>query len=232
LPRDELVRVNVFYVPAVSSGGLRVIVADGHELFRIGMREALRGGQEVVLAGEAGSWGELLECDWLGVDVVLVDLDLPGGELLAGLDRLKSQAPSLGVIVLATGSETSLLNVALAAGAAGWISKDVGAEALGRAVQQIYEFRNAEVVFSPRAEVAAPEGVALTKRQVEVLRLVADGSTNAEVARRLWLTEGTVKFHLSNIYEKLGVPNRTAACRWAETNKLLPPFGGQVRSAA
>jgi DNA-binding NarL/FixJ family response regulator len=232
LARDELVTVIVFHVPEASDGGLRVIVADGHELFRIGMREALRGGQEVVLAGEASSWGELLGRDWLGVDVVLVDLDLPGGELIAGLETLKSQAPSLGVIVLATGSETGLLKVALSAGAAGWISKDVGAEALGRAVQQIHEFRNAEIVFSPGGEVATPEGVALTKRQVEILRLVADGSTNAEVARHLWLTERTIKFHLSNIYEKLGVPNRTAACRWAETNKLLPPFGGQIRSAA
>lgn len=220
--------MTVFQVsPSVSSGDLRVIVADGHELFRLGMREAFRAGQEVVLAGEVGSWGELLECDWLGVDVALVEVDLPGGELLAGLDKLQSRAPSLAVVILATGSETGLLGRALSAGAAGWISKDVGADGLGRAVQQICEFGNAKIVSSPDHEDAVPEHLALTKRELEVLRLVADGSTNADVAQRLWLGERTIKFHLSNVYEKLGVKNRTAACRWAETHGLLPPSGGE-----
>jgi DNA-binding NarL/FixJ family response regulator len=217
--------------PRVSQRDLRVIVADGHELFRLGMREALRGGPEVVLAGEVGSWGELLQCDWLGVDVALVEVDLPGGDLLAGLDKLKSLAPSLEVVILATGSETGLLRRALAAGATGWISKDVGAEGLGRAMRQICELGDAKIILSPRREDAGREHVPLTKRELEVLRLVADGSTNAEVAQRLWLSERTIKFHLSNIYEKLGVQNRTAACRWADAHGLLPPSGGEHPNA-
>lgn len=217
----------VSYVPPrVSSGDLRVVVADGHELYRLGVREALRGGSEVVFAGEVGSWGELLECDWLGVDMVLVEVGLPGGELLAGIKRLKSLAPSLAVVILATGSETGLLQRAFEAGAAGWISKDVGAEGFGHAMQRICEFGDADIVFEPQHEDEDFERVDLTKRELEVLRLVADGSTNADVAQRLWVSERTIKFHLSNIYEKLGVQNRTAACRWAEAHGLLSPVDG------
>jgi DNA-binding NarL/FixJ family response regulator len=140
---------------------------------------------------------------------------------------LKSLAPSLAVVILATGSETGLLHRAFEAGAAGWISKDAGAEGFGRAMQQICEFGDAKIVFEPQHEDEVFERVDLTKRELEVLRLIADGSTNADVAQRLWVSERTIKFHLSNIYEKLGVQNHTAACRWAETHGLLPPSGGQ-----
>lgn len=137
-----------------------------------------------------------------------------------------AQIDHLTTIVLATDRDPEFAEQCLAAGADAYVLKTVRPTDLSSTIRQtidrcVFLFARPSAIGSPEA---SPEEVAdehLTLRELDVLRLVADGLTNAEVARRLWISEPTVKFHLSRVYEKLGVSNRTGAARWAQRHGLL-----------
>jgi DNA-binding NarL/FixJ family response regulator len=148
-----------------------------------------------------------------------------GTDPFAWLRELRERRPSLRVVVLAASDDEQLIDGALAAGADAYVLKVAHPEDLASAIRQV--FRHS--VYLPHGRpVAAPTPVrvaaepGLTRREVEILRLVAEGHSNASLARQLWVTEQTVKFHLSNVYRKLSVANRTEASRWAQLNGLLP----------
>ena len=159
-------------------------------------------------------------------DLFVSELDL--AESSAGitcLRRARDLLPELKMIVLATSEDPASMEEAFAAGALAYVIKRAQAEDLALAVRQTFEH---SVYFSsPRARSAAhaEETVdpswGLTRRELEVLRLMAEGRSNTDLAKMLWVTEKTVKFHLSNVYRKLGVSNRTQASRWAQLNGLL-----------
>jgi DNA-binding NarL/FixJ family response regulator len=140
------------------------------------------------------------------------------GQSLAACDGLRA-------IVLSRNHETRFIDEALASGAAAYIVKTAHPDDVASAVRQAFEhsvFLRAESANdqpheAPRRKM--PGG--LTRRELEILRLVAEGHSNAALARKLWVTEQTVKFHLSNVYRKLNVTNRTEASRWAQLNGLL-----------
>lgn len=142
----------------------------------------------------------------------------------AWLLDLRQRFPEVKTIVLSTSNDPADIQAAFAAGAVAFVVKKAHPDDLAVAVRQAYEHSiYLPGFFVPSAGVhkEVPDQVDLTRREIEILRLVAEGHSNAELAGMLWVTEQTVKFHLSNIYRKLNVSNRTEASRWAQLHGLL-----------
>jgi DNA-binding NarL/FixJ family response regulator len=145
----------------------------------------------------------------------------------ACIRRAKQVRPGLKAIVVADNPATDAVEAAFAAGATIYCVKTAEQQDLASAIRQAFE-RSIYIAGSVAEAPPAPDAVAsdavqeLTRRELEILRLAAEGHSNSQLARMLWVTEQTVKFHLSNIYRKLDVANRTEASRWAQLNGLLP----------
>ncbi len=147
---------------------------------------------------------------------------------VASLRRVSASNPDVHSVVLSTQDDPASIEAAFAAGASVYCVKTAEPEDLASAIRQAF---NSSVYYSTgrggRSAEPAPsrqssEDPGLTKREVEILQLVAEGYSNSQLAKMLWVTEQTVKFHLSNIYRKLDVANRTEASRWAQLHGLLP----------
>ncbi len=201
--------------------GLSVVVADPYRLTLDSIRETLDASEWVEVIAEATTAGELLGALKLHrPDVVLVDLDLPDMDGFTCLELIRENHPKVKMIVLAAEREPARIERALRGGAVACVLKSVELEDLASAVRQAVQ----ETVYTTvAAEESAPdpvEAAGLTEREVTMLRLLARGLSNKAIAQELWVTEQTVKFHLNNLYRKIGVPNRTAAARFAYTHGL------------
>jgi DNA-binding NarL/FixJ family response regulator len=164
--------------------------------------------------------------------LLTLELDTPSGEPdgFEVMRRARAVAPSLRAIVLSAHHDTAHIDAALAAGAAAYVVKTAHPDDVASAVRQAFD-HSVYLAGGPHPITGAPPPApspapsetpgGLTRRELEILRLVAEGHSNSQLARMLWVTEQTVKFHLSNIYRKLGVSNRTEASRWAQLNGLL-----------
>jgi len=202
-------------------------LADDHPLFRRGVRHALSQGGEVEVVGEAANGKEVVEkARELQPDVILIDLMMP---ILGGLEAtavLHKEMPSVGILILTVSEKEKDLAQALKFGARGYILKNAGPHELLEAVQKV---ARGEVSISPvmaaklLAELPQEEEPGLTEREVEVLRLVARGATNKQIAEQLFITENTVKVHLRNILEKLHLKNRAQAAAYAVRTGLVAP---------
>ena len=151
------------------------------------------------------------------------------GDTMDGIECLalaRERAPELKVIVLSALSDSQHVDAALAAGADAYVVKTAHADDLASAIRQAFDhsiyLARASNGRRERTRETVEEAWGLTRRELEILTLVAEGHSNAQLARMLWVTEQTVKFHLSNIYRKLSVSNRTEASRWAQVHGLLP----------
>ena len=148
--------------------------------------------------------------------------DMDGLECLA---LARERAPELKVIVLSALADSQHVDAALAAGADAYVVKTAHADDLASAIRQAFDhsiyLARAHAGRRERTQETVEEAWGLTRRELEILTLVAEGHSNAQLARMLWVTEQTVKFHLSNIYRKLGVANRTEASRWAQVHGVL-----------
>ena len=160
-----------------------------------------------------------------GADVVVVDAHLGEDELRKVMRRLRTGGSTMPVVVLGDSPEDRRARFALDEGAAAVVVASAHPDDLVTATRQVIQ----RSVFLPpdvARDITAPESAEeLTEREREVLRRVAEGHSNAEVARSLWISEQTVKFHLSNVYQKLGVSNRTEAARYAQLHGLLRSGG-------
>jgi DNA-binding NarL/FixJ family response regulator len=184
---------------------------------------------DVSVVATAASTADALELLELHTpDLLIAELEPEDGDenafdcVRAATERL----PELKVLVLSAQNDPDRIAQAFAAGAAAYVVKTAQPEDLCAAVRQSFEH---SVYLVPvgatpaRAPVALEEDTSmLTRRELEILQLVGEGHSNAQVGRMLWVTEQTVKFHLSNIYRKLDVSNRTEASRWAQVRNLLP----------
>jgi DNA-binding NarL/FixJ family response regulator len=161
--------------------------------------------------------------------------DLSG---LALIERARAAVPSVRPIVLSMHQEAQIIDAALVAGASAYVVKTAHPEDLASAVRQafshsVYLAGRRNLVPTPvEAAAQIEDEPGLTRRELEILRLVAEGHSNAQLARMLWVTEQTVKFHLSNIYRKLDVANRTEASRWAQLHGLLANGAAPVLASA
>ncbi|WP_431728050.1 response regulator [Verrucosispora sp. TAA-831] len=194
---------------------IRILIVDDHPIVRNGLRGAFADLPDVEVAGEAANGREAVaEAVRLDVDVVLMDLRMPEMNGVQAIAALAQTAPSIHVLVLTTfDSETDVLP-AVEAGATGYLLKDTPPEDLIRAVRAAHR---GESVLAPSAasqlmgRVRKPTGLALSNRELEVLQLVADGASNREAARLLFVSEASIKTHLQHVYDKLGVRDRAAA---------------------
>lgn len=210
--------------------GIRLLIVDDHPIVRDGLRGVFDGEPGFEVVGEAGDGEQALaRAAASAPDVVLMDLRMPAMGGVEAIRRLRAGRPDIRVLVLTTYDTESDVLPAIEAGATGYLLKDAPREDLIRAVRAAAA---GQPVLAPtvarrlmaRVQVpaAAPgPGEALTDREVEVLRLVASGATNRESARRLFISEATVKTHLLHVYGKLGVRDRAAAVAEAYKRGLL-----------
>jgi DNA-binding NarL/FixJ family response regulator len=197
-----------------------VLIADDHAVVRQGLRMFLALDDELEVVAEAADGEEALRlARQLRPDVVLMDLLMPRMDGIAATAAIRAELPDTEVIALTSVLEDRSVVQAVKAGAIGYLLKDTQAEELCRAIKAAAA---GQVQLSPEAaarlmrEVRAPEGAEpLTERETEVLRLVAQGLANKEIAHRLGIAEKTVKSHVSAILAKLGVQSRTQAALYA-----------------
>jgi NarL family two-component system response regulator LiaR len=197
---------------------IRVLLVDDHQVVRQGLRAFLQLQPDVEVVGEAAGGEEAIAPAAAGrPDVVLMDLVRPEGDGIAAIRALAAAAPGARVVVLSSFADDERIFAAMQAGAAGYLLKDVDPDALAEAIREAHRGRpvlHPDVAARLMRRVADPGGPAterLTPREREVLRLVVEGYANKQIARRLLITEKTVKTHVSSILQKLGVPDRTAA---------------------
>jgi DNA-binding NarL/FixJ family response regulator len=197
---------------------IRVLVADDHPLARAGLEQLLSSFDGIVLVGTAAGGAEAVS---LAVerhaDVVLMDLEMPTTDGVQATRELLARRPGTAVVVLTSFSDRERILAALDAGAVGYLLKDVQPDELARAIEAA---ASGESPLHPRAarELLADRqafGPQLSAREEEVLALLAEGLPNKLIARRLEISERTVKGHLTRIFERIGVTDRTQAALWA-----------------
>jgi DNA-binding NarL/FixJ family response regulator len=211
-----------------SSPAPSAVLLDPHPLW-LDAIELVLGRVGVKVVGKTTSGSEALRMvEDRSPDLLTVEIDAPPREPsgLEVLRQARSTAAGLRVIVLSAYHDSSYIDGALVAGASAYIVKTAHRDDVASTIRQAFDHS----VFIPGAAPAptpAPAGApleapgGLTRRELEILKLMAEGRSNVQLARMLWVTEQTVKFHLSNIYRKLDVANRTQAARWAQHNGLL-----------
>ena len=202
---------------------LRVLVVDDHALMRDAVRAIIDAAEGLELAGEAETAAQALKlADRLRPDVVLLDLVLPDAEALSCLEELRRRHASTVVVVFSGLDDPDIIAGALARGASAFVLKRTAPADLAAAIRQAAE----PTVFqgTHSALVGAGEA-ALTAKELEVLRHLALGRSNREIAEALWISDQTVKFHLRNVYRKLGASTRTEAVRIAHEKALVPVSG-------
>ena len=204
---------------------IRVLIVDDHPVVRDGLRGMFSGEPGFEVAGEAADGGEAVAlAQSLQPDVILMDLHMPNVDGVSAIRQLAEQGSEARVLVLTTYDQDSYVLPAIEAGATGYLLKDAPREELLRAVRAVAQ---GETILSPSVagrlvdQVRNPQQDALSQRELEILALVAAGTTNREIAGELFISEATVKTHLLHIYEKLEVPDRAAAVAEAFKRGLL-----------
>jgi len=215
---------------------VRVLLVDDQALFREALGVLLDVRSEVEVVGEAGNGDEALRrAAEVRPDVVLMDLRMPVLDGIAATRRLRAEHPGVRVIALTTFDDDSEVFAALGAGAVGYLLKDVSSDRLVEAIlaaardESVLHPSVAAKVLARLAQLPAAEArpapqplvVPLSDRELDVMRLLADGRTNREIAAALFLAEGTVKNHVTNVLAKLGARDRTQAALRARALGLL-----------
>jgi DNA-binding NarL/FixJ family response regulator len=202
---------------------LKVFIADDHPLMVQGIRRALEAADDIEIVGEAHSGPEVVPLvRQTSPDLVLLDMRMPQLDGLGCLDRLREQCPGVKVVILSVFSEPEYIERALRRGAVGYIVKSVNPLDLPSAIRQAFEGTVYHALgLPPDDEETTAKAAGLTEREIGILKAVARGLSNQAIGKELWVTEQTVKFHLTNIYRKLGVANRTEAARFAFQHGLV-----------
>ncbi len=224
---------------SVTNGGaesepVRVLVVDDQELFRRGLTMLLASEPGIEVVGEAGDGVEgTTLAESVAPDVVLLDVRMPRRSGIEACLAIKQSVPSAKIIMLTVSDEEADLYEAVKSGASGYLLKDSSIEEVAQAVRVVSEGQSlispsmAVKLIDEFKQISRPEtgavggGLRLTDRELEVLRLVATGMNNREIAKQLVISENTVKNHVRNILEKLQLHSRMEAVMYAVTEKLL-----------
>jgi DNA-binding NarL/FixJ family response regulator len=198
----------------------RLLIADDHPLFRGALREAVSGISPKIEVAEAGTFEETVEVLERGgeVDLVLLDLSMPGARGFSGLMYLRAQYPGVPVAIVSANDDAAIVRRCMDFGASGFIPKTLAVEGMRTAVSRILSggvWTPPDVDLSARSDAEAAELMArmatLTPQQVRVLMMLSEGLLNKQIAYQLGVSEATVKAHVSAILQKLGVESRTQA---------------------
>jgi NarL family two-component system response regulator LiaR len=205
---------------------IKILLVDDHAVVRSGLSKFLMVNKDLTLVAEASDGSEAIQMVSLHKpDVVLMDLMMPGVDGITATREIHLKYPKVKVIALTSFAEQNMVQGALQAGAIGYLQKNVTAKELGNAIRSACE---GKMTLSPEAaqvlanSVAQPQihGELLTERERDVIKCMVDGLSNNEIAEKLVISLGTVKFHISNIFHKLGVDNRVEAVKLAIEQKL------------
>lgn len=209
----------------------RILIVDDHEVVRLGLKALIEHHPQFEVVGEAGNAKDAVEqVSLLHPDVVLLDIRLPGASGIEACEEISTNYPSARVIMLTSYAEDEMLFSAIRAGASGYVLKQIGGDDLIRAIEAV---GHGEAMLDPavtqrvfqevRRAVKEEEASAfanLSQQEKHVLLLVSEGRTNREIAKSLFLGEGTVRNYVSSILSKLGVSNRAEAAAYAVEHNL------------
>ncbi|GAA0711641.1 response regulator transcription factor [Dokdonella soli] len=214
---------------------MRILHADDHPLFRLALAQAVRAVAPDAALAEAATFDEA-RADLAAhphTDLVLLDLNMPGSHGLIGLATLRAEHPATAVAMVSAQDDAATIRRALACGAAGYISKRAGLDELGEALHAVLDCRTwLPPHVRDRVDATAPDPhdralaarlASLSPQQMRVLALVADGLLNKQIADRLDVQERTVKAHLTAVFERLGVRNRTRAGVLLRSLEMVDP---------
>jgi DNA-binding NarL/FixJ family response regulator len=210
---------------APAPGGIKILLADDHPLIIAGIRRTLDDVEDMEVVGEARSGDELLQLiERRGPDIVLMDFKMPGVHGVEVIERIRASWPEVKIVVLSASDDRPVIDAALHAGASAYVLKSAHTLDIASILRQA---SSGAVFHAPASQPARPganQGPAaplLTDRERSILSAVASGMTTAAISRDLWISEHTIKFHLTNIYRKLGVVNRAGAVRYALENGIV-----------
>jgi len=217
---------------------VRILLVDDHEVVRLGLAALLEDVAGVTIVGEAGSGIEALRaCERLAPDLVLLDIRLPDQSGVEVCQHITQHWPHIRVIILTSFADDDLIAEAILAGAAGYVLKQVGNQELLRAIEAV---RQGKALLDPqvtqrmlqrmrRSERLLDAGAfrELSKREIEVLLLVAEGKSNQEIAGALTVAEKTVRNHVSSLLEKLDLRNRVELATYAVTHHIAAYLSSQ-----
>jgi DNA-binding NarL/FixJ family response regulator len=198
---------------------VRILIADDNRLMLEGLRRALEPVDDIEIVGATHSGAEVLPLvERRRPEVVALELRMRAQDGRSCLDLLRERHADIKVVVLATTSAPDEIRSALTRGARAFITKSINPRDIPSALRQAYD----ETVFHAVGVEPGPEeqlrAAGLTEREITMLKALARGLSNKAISQELWVTEQTVKFHLGNLYRKLGVPNRLAAASFAHTH--------------
>jgi len=202
------------------SEAIKILIADDHPVVREGLFAMLSREPDFEVVGEAKDGVEAVsKANELGPDVVLMDLRMPELDGVEAINQIKCAKPETGFIILTTYSDDEYIFRGIEAGARAYLLKDAPRDELFRAVRAVHRGESliqpvvASKVLDRLAELSrrAPSGDELSQRELEVLRLIANGAANKEIGAELSIAQSTVKTHISSIFQKLGVNDRTGA---------------------
>lgn len=204
---------------------ISLVIADDHRVVRTGLEQLVGTFDDVEVVGAGANGEEAVDiCAAARPNVALIDLEMPILDGIEATRRIRGVSPATNVIVFTSFSDRERILGALDAGAVGYLLKDAEPEEIHRAIRAAMR---GEAPLAPKAAAAllAARSVAspthdLTEREREVLRLVTTGLANKQIARRLGISEKTVKGHLTHVFQAIGVTDRTQAALWAERNGL------------
>lgn len=204
-------------------GQIRVLLADDHPIIRSGIRLLLEQAEDITVVGETDRGSDVVGLvEQLQPDVLLLDMEMPDKSGVTVAQELQKSGAVVRVLVLSAHDDDEYIASLLATGAAGYLTKEEALNTIVEAVRGVargedgwYSRRAvAQIAAMARKEQSRP-GIDLTEREEEVLKMLSEGWTNMRIANALFVSERTVRFHLSNIYEKLGVSSRAEAIAWA-----------------
>ena len=200
---------------------MKILIADDNRLMLEGLRRALERIEDIEIAGVTHSGAQVLPLvERRRPDVVAVELGLRTADGRTCLTALRDEHPEVTVVVLSAGATPAVIRAALSAGARAFITKNVNPLDIPSAIRQAYEGTVYHALGGAPHPEEALRSAGLTEREITMLKALARGLSNRAISQELWVTEKTVKFHLGNLYRKLGVPNRLAAASYAHTQGI------------